>query len=358
MNTPGNQYYQSHQKLSFIGERGQLLLSDSSVLVIGAGGLGCPCLLYLTGCGIKTIAVADFDTVAVSNLHRQTLFTIDDVGLLKTNVAIKKLQQQNPYITLIEHTEFVAEENILSLLKNYDIIVDATDNFSVRYLINDACVLLNKPLVYGAIYKSEGHVTVFNYRQSATLRCLFPEPINNDTIPNCADIGAYNITTGIIGLMMANEVIKIITQNESVLASQLFCIEVIGGKTQKIHFKALPESRVKSIQRFQTTEGALEISPAFLKQKITDKEVLQLIDVRDEDERTQQHIGGIHIPAADFVNHFPTMPEGAMTVVYCEHGNRSTSAVVALREKGIKNIYSLQGGIRYFLQQYPYFIHQ
>ena len=357
MNQSANQYYQSHQKLSFIGQRGQSMLSNSKVLVIGAGGLGCPCLQYLAGCGIKIIGVADFDTVAVSNLHRQTLFTIDDVGLLKTRVAVKKLQQQNPFITLMEDTGFVNEENILSLLKNYDVIVDATDNFGTRYLINDACVLLNKPLVYGAIHKSEGHVTVFNYLQSATLRCLFPESTNNNSIPGCTDIGAYNITTGIIGVMMANEVVKIVTQNENVLAGQLFCIEVIGGKTKKIHFTSLPDSRQKSIRRFENEDQSFEIDPALLWQKINNEEALQLIDVRDEAERRQKHIGGIHIPVSQFTDHFPLLLHHQMTVLYCQHGNRSSAAVAALREQGIKNIYSLQGGIHYFLQQYPHFIY-
>ncbi|MEP6711163.1 MAG: HesA/MoeB/ThiF family protein [Ferruginibacter sp.] len=358
MEKPANEYYQSHGKLSFIGPEGQSLIDNSSVLVIGAGGLGCPCLQYLAGCGIKIIGIADFDTVAISNLHRQILFTTADIGLSKTHTAIKKLNQQNPGITLVEHNRFVCQENILSLLKSYDVIVDATDNFEVRYLINDACVLLNKPLVYGAIHQTEGHLTVFNYYHSPTLRCLFPQSKNNTAIPSCAAIGAYNITTGIIGLMMANEVIKIILLNENVLASELFCMDIITGKTKKIHFKKLAQSREQSISRFRTENISLEISPAILWEKINNKEVLQLIDVREEEERVKYNIGGENIPLHKLLNNPEVINLTNTIIMYCEYGSRSLSAVTTLHEQGVKNIYSLQGGIHYFLRQYPGYISQ
>ncbi len=358
MDTAGNEYYQSHQKLPFIGAHGQALLSNSNVLVIGAGGLGCPCLQYLAGCGIKTIGIADFDTVAVSNLHRQILFTTEDVGVLKTTIAAKKLRLQNSFIKLVEHPLFVDKENILSLLENYNIIVDATDNFEVRYLINDACVLLNKTLVYGAIHQTEGHVTVFNYQQSPTLRCLFPQSASDAIIPSCADIGAYNITTGIIGLMMANEVVKVILKNENVLSGQLFCMDIITGKTKKIHFHSMPESRTESSHRFQPENFSFEINPADLWKKINNKEQVQLIDIREEEERRQEDIGGEHIPLKQLLNNPTEIVCNDLIVLYCQHGSRSAFGVAALRQQGIKNIYSLQGGIHYFLQQYPQFINQ
>ena len=188
------------------------------------------------------------------------------MGKPKALAAVEKLTAYNPYISLTADEVFVDETNVLSLLENKNVIVDCTDNFQVRYLINDACVLLDKPLVYGAIHKNEGHVTVFNYQQSPTLRCLFPESGINDNIQSCADIGAYNITTGIIGLMMANEVIKIIVQHPDVLASKLIQMDVLTGNSLQVKYKSSPDGRQKSIERFRSS-ATIEISPALLSQK-------------------------------------------------------------------------------------------
>jgi sulfur-carrier protein adenylyltransferase/sulfurtransferase len=242
------EYYSSHSKLPFIGEAGQELLKQSKVLVIGAGGLGCPCMLALAGAGVGTIGIADFDVVSVSNLHRQNLYSLNDEGKKKTIVAKEKLSLYNPFIVIQTHDVLVYQKTVLPLIEGYDIIVDCTDNFLARYLINDACVYLNKPLLYGAIHKSEGHVTVFNYNGSATLRCLFPKD-DNDTTQSCADIGAYNIITGMIGLMMASEAIKIITKNNEVLANTLLSFDALTGNTMKIQYKLNPESNVKSKER-------------------------------------------------------------------------------------------------------------
>lgn len=245
------EFYSSHHKLPFIGEAGQELLKQSKVLVIGAGGLGCPCLLALAGAGVGTIGIADFDVVSVSNLHRQNLYSLSDEGKKKTMVAKEKLSQYNPFIAIQTHDVLAYQKTVLPLIEGYDIIVDCTDNFLARYLINDACVYLNKPLVYGAIHRSEGHLTVFNYEGSATLRCLFPKD-DNDTTQSCADIGAYNIITGMIGLLMANEVIKVITGHKEVLANTLLSVDALSGNTMKLQYKLNQESIVKSKERFQT----------------------------------------------------------------------------------------------------------
>lgn len=345
-------YYKSHCKLPTIGEQGQDILNNSKLLVIGAGGLGCPCLQYLTGCGIGTIGIADFDKISVENLHRQILYTADDVGAYKTSVAIKRLGAQNPLITLIEHRQYVDETNILPLLQEYDIIVDATDNFQVRYLINDACVFLDKPLVYGAIHQTEGHVTVFNYQSSPTLRCLFPEAAANNAVPSCADIGAYNIITGIIGIMMANEVIKIITKSPHVLAGKLYCIDAYTGKTRKVSYSLLNESREKSLSRFTSVQNPVEISPSELFDKITNNEKFRLIDVREKDERKLENIGGEHIPLNIFFLNTSFQLNDESVIIYCQHGSRSLAAAQYLRKKGLK-AYSLQSGIHGFYLQYP-----
>lgn len=249
MISPEKEYYSSHSKLPFIANEGQGQLQQSRVLVIGAGGLGCPCLLALAGAGIGTLGIADFDAVSLSNLHRQHLYTVPDEGKKKTAVAGEKLSQYNPFIHIQTHDMLVYEKTVLPLLEGYDVIVDCTDNFLARYLINDACVYLNKPLVYGAIHRAEGHVTVFNYNGSGTLRCLFPID-ESDPAQSCADIGAYNVVTGMVGLMMANEVIKIITANTEVLCNRLLSMDVLTGSTMKIQYTLNEDSRIKSRERF------------------------------------------------------------------------------------------------------------
>lgn len=345
-------YYQSHQKLPFIGIDGQAKLNAAKVLVIGAGGLGCPCLQYLAGAGIGTIGIADFDTVSLTNLHRQLLFSVDDIGLLKTEVAAKRLVQHNPNIHLNTHQLLVDKDNVLALLNDYDVIVDATDNFEVRYLINDACVYLQKPLVYGAIHQTEGHVTVFNYQGSATLRCLFPENTNTNAIPSCADIGAYNITTGIIGVMMANEVVKVLLDNENVLANQLYCIDVLTTKSRTIKYKLVAESLVKSKQRFTAKAININITADELYQLITSNTVIQLVDIRESYERDEIITDSIHIPIADLSEQLALLPKQQTIVLYCATGNRSLQAATLFRRQGFENLYSLQGGISYFTQQH------
>jgi len=252
MMSPKKEYYSSHSKLPFIAEKGQEQLQQSRVLVVGADGLGCPCLLALTGAGIGTLGIADFDAVSVSNLHRQHLYSLEDEGKKKTAVAKERLSKYNPFIHLQTHDVLVYEKTVLPLLEGYDVIVDCTDNFLARYLINDACVYLNKPLVYGAIHRAEGHVTVFNYHGSGTLRCLFPKD-ESDSTQSCADIGAYNIVTGMVGLMMANEVIKIITDHEEVLAGRLLTMDVLTGNTMKLQYALENGSLLKSRERFGTS---------------------------------------------------------------------------------------------------------
>lgn len=345
-------YYQSHQKLPFIGIDGQAKLNAAKVLVIGAGGLGCPCLQYLAGAGIGIIGIADFDMVSLTNLHRQLLFTVNDIGQLKTEVAAKKLAQHNPNIGINTHQLLVDRNTILELLSNYDVIVDATDNFEVRYLINDACVVLQKPLVYGAIHQTEGHVTVFNYQGSATLRCLFPENTNTNAIPSCADIGAYNITTGIIGVMMANEVVKVLLGNEKILANQLYCIDVVSTKSRNIKYKLVSESLVRSKQIFAAKTTNIAISAEEVYECLKIKAAMQLVDIRESYERDEIIANSLHIPIGELSDQLPLLAKQQTFVLYCATGNRSLQAATLFRKQGFENVYSLQAGISYFIQQY------
>jgi len=342
------QFYQSHSKLNFIGPAGQANLQAAKVLVIGAGGLGCPCLQTLATCGIGRIGIADFDVVSVSNLHRQTLYNFEDVGKRKAIVAQQKLQQINPYVAVSVFDTMVDETNILALVRDHDIIVDGTDNFATRYLINDACVYLNKPLVYGAIYQTEGHVTVFNYQGSATLRCLFPEPNAETHVPSCAEVGAYNVVTSVIGTMMANEVVKLVLGNPDVLANKLVSYDALSVEMCTIAYREDTASRGKSMERFTSDAVVTDISVDDFLALAPDS--YQLIDVREDWEHDEFNIGGNQIAFAKFKRYdFSPYQKHDHIILYCMQGLRSQSAAQFLRESGFKNAVSLRGGLNAYL---------
>ncbi len=348
-------YYQSHQQLDFIGVAGQQQISAAKVLVIGAGGLGCPCLLHLAACGVGVIGIADFDVISLSNLHRQTLYTFKDVEKSKVKTASQTLLAHNPHIQVQEHDFLVDESNVLQLIQNYDVIVDGTDNFLVRYLINDVCVFLNKPLVYGAIYKSEGQLAVFNYQNSPTLRCLFPEPPPENSIQSCAEIGAYNITTGVIGTMMAGEVVKIILKSDAVFTGKLIYVDVLEGKNTRLSFTENPGSRTISINRFHKVEQPIAIALKDFQAKFQHQN-FQLIDVRKDDDHEDFNIGGINIPLSK-ISRFPpdTFSPDDTLIFYCQQGIRSHQAAEFFRQAGFPNAFSLQGGLSAYKNQLPIF---
>lgn len=209
--------YQKQVMVDDIGINGQIKIKQSKVAVIGAGGLGCPILQYLTSVGVGTIGVIDFDTVEVSNLHRQTIYSTEDIGKPKVEIAIQKLSTQNTFINLISHKVLLNEQNAETILSQYDIVVDGCDNFLTRYVINDICVKINKPLVYGSILNYEGQLAVFNYKGSKNLRDLFPEPPNNEDVPSCSENGVLGTVPGIIGAMMAQETINVIMEKPSLV---------------------------------------------------------------------------------------------------------------------------------------------
>lgn len=346
-------YYKSHIKLDFIADAGQHKLQAAKVLVIGAGGLGCPCLTALAACGIANIGIADGDIVSSSNTQRQTLFNYSDIGKPKTAAAIHSLMLRNPYLLYHEHSFFTDEKNILSLIEPYDIVVDATDNFNTRYLINDACVVKGKPLVYGAIFQTEGHLTVFNYLGSATLRCLFAEQGPEEDIPSCADTGAYMITTTMIGNMMAGEVIKIILKHEALISGKLLSYDALSNKSFLTTYQADKHSVQKSYSRFKVMQTSVELSAEdFLERTRTAG--IELIDVRSPAERSVQHIGGKNIPLQELdlldLSRFTTAQH---FYFYCQTGARSLQAAKRLRAKGYKNVFSLKNGITNFNYQIP-----
>ncbi|MBN3662858.1 MAG: HesA/MoeB/ThiF family protein, partial [Ornithobacterium rhinotracheale] len=218
LNEKEKRQYARHILLNEIGIEKQEKLKNSSVLVIGAGGLGCPILQYLAAAGVGNIGIIDPDKVSETNLHRQVLFTHDDLGKPKTDVAKKHLSRLNPFIQIESYPFALDEKNALALFKKYDLIVEGSDSFSTKYLTNDACVLAEKPFILGSIFKFEGQLSVYNYRNNATYRCLFPEPMSSADMPTCSEVGVIGVLPGVVGTLMANEAIKILTEIGDVLA--------------------------------------------------------------------------------------------------------------------------------------------
>jgi len=239
------QRYSKQIILPEIGEAGQERLSSASVLVIGAGGLGCPVLQYLAAAGIGKIGVVDFDTVDISNLQRQVLYTEKDLNQSKSETAKNKIQEINSVIEVVSLNVKITSENILSVIQPYDIVVDGTDNYETKYLINDACVILDKPLVFGSIYKYQGQLSVFNHHDGPTYRCVFPTPARTD---NCNETGVVGVLPGIVGTMMANEVIKIIIGLGEILSGTLLVIDSLTLEISRYYFTAVEENkRVKTL---------------------------------------------------------------------------------------------------------------
>jgi len=228
--------YSRHITLSEVGLVGQLKIAESKVLVIGAGGLGSPLLLYLTAAGVGTIGIVDFDKVSESNLQRQVLFREQDLNINKAISAKKLLNARNSDIEIKSYPHIFDTSNALELVQDYDIVVDCTDNFRTRYLINDACVKLGKPFVFAAIYKFEGQLSVFNYKGGPTYRCLFPTPPKAGEVPNCEEVGVLGVLPGVLGMYQANEVLKIILSIGSILSGQLLSINLLTNDQRLLRF--------------------------------------------------------------------------------------------------------------------------
>ena len=336
--------YSRHLLLAEVGNEGQSLLKNASVLVVGAGGLGCPVLQYLVAAGVGTIGVCDGDTVDETNLQRQVLYGAQDVGKLKVEVAKHKLSLQNEFVQLTAYPTHLNANNALEIISNYDIIVDCTDNFSSRYLINDACVIAGKPFVYGAIYKFSGQVSVLNFRGGPTYRCLFPSIPDEGEIPNCSEIGVLGVLPGLIGTMQANEVLKMILGLET-LSGKLLSIDALSMQQDIFSFELNPENlKISSLKQKNTN---CEIVP-----EITAEELLtlmdddiQLVDVREQEEYDSYNIGGVLASLSNFEEHIEKFDESKKTIVVCQSGKRSLKAAEILLEKGFKDVVSLKGGL-------------
>lgn len=340
--------YNRHLILDKIGTEGQLKLKKSKVLIIGAGGLGCPILQYLTAAGIGTIAIVDDDTVDQTNLQRQILYTHCDIGKFKAQVAAERLSGLNPFVKFKIHTERFSSKNALSLFTPYDIVIDASDNFPTRYLANDAAILTDKPLVFGSIFKFEGQVSVFNYRNGPTYRCLFPSPPAPNASSNCSDIGVLGVLPGIVGSLQANEVIKMICGIGEILSGKLLTYDALTMQQQIFAFKKNKSIKINRLNNDCSSSCAqqneyVEITMVELKNR---KAAYNLLDVRTYLERKQNDIGGLHIPLNELERRHMEIPPSTDLIVYCKAGTRSKRAIDLLKEKAVTNsLINLKGGI-------------
>jgi sulfur-carrier protein adenylyltransferase/sulfurtransferase len=361
-NTEKNRY-DRHIKLSEVGLEGQGRIKASKVLVIGAGGLGCPVLQYLTAAGVGTIGVIDDDVIDESNLQRQVLFGTEDVGQYKVSTAIAKLKTQNPFVLFKEYKERLTTQNALGLFQDYDIIVDGTDNFSTRYLINDACIITNKPLVYGSIYKFEGQISVFNFDNGPSYRCLFPSPPKENLLPNCSEIGVLGVLPGVIGTLQATEVLKIILQRGTVLSGRLKIINILENTNLELAIQKNGSlvKQVKETGLLESYELFCEVNKEKMGANYTIDDIERLlsdenvvfIDVRDEWEQPRvPELNALEIPLEELEEAVNSIPKDKIAVVFCQSGGRSQQVVAYLeRQHKFTNLHSLQGGIMNYIHR-------
>lgn len=342
--------YSKQVILPEVGMHGQEQLKAAKVLVVGAGGLGCPVLQYLVAAGVGTIGIADGDKVDITNLQRQVLYTTADIGSGKAATAHQKLAALNPHVYFNIYPVFIDHNNAIEIIREYDIVVDGSDNFATRYLVNDACVMLGKPMVSGAIYKFEGQVSVFNYKGGPTYRCLFPEPPGVGESPNCADIGVIATLPGIIGTIQANEVIKIITGIGEMLSGKLLVIDTLTMNSHTFSFK-LNEAN-KNITHLpapgdeqQCEVQVMQVSYDELLRMMSSDTTVQVVDVREVEEHAIGNIGGINIPLSEFEDGYKVLDFNMPVTLYCASGARSAHAARILLGKGFKHVYNLQGGV-------------
>lgn len=332
-----------------LGIAGQQKLKNAKVLMVGAGGLGCPVLQYLVAAGIGFIGIVDDDTVDETNLHRQILYSADDIGKNKAQVAVEKLSVLNPHVKFSAYPVRLSLQNADQLFRTYDLVIDGSDNFPTRYLVNDTCAALNLPLVFGSLFKFEGQVSVFNYRGGPDYRSIFPEPPGIDEVPNCAEIGVIGVLPGIIGTYMANEAIKVICEIGEVLSGKLLCVNALDGTSTVFKFSNGKDSEQKkhSLQAGTANSTGDEITAEELIHLQNNKaEEVYLVDVRENYEFEDHNIGGVNIPLHELQDRIRELPEDMTIVFYCQTGQRSKMAVQLLKEIFKAKVYSLKGGMK------------
>lgn len=356
--------YSRHLIMPEVGMDGQLKLKAAKVLLIGTGGLGAPLGLYLTAAGIGKIGLVDFDVVDSTNLQRQVTFGSSDVGKPKTQAAQNRLKNLNADIEIVTYETRLTSENALELFRDYDVIVDGTDNFPTRYLVNDACVLLGKPNVYGSIFRFEGQVTVFGMPDGPCYRCLYPEPPPPGLVPSCAEGGVLGVLPGIIGSLQAMETIKLILGAGDSLEGRLLLFDALAMKFRELKLRKSatcpvcgPNRTIHELIDYQEFCGIRgeeepesnlqvpEITPRELKQRLDRGDDLFVLDVREPHEYQICNLNGHLIPLGELPRRVHELDSSQEIVAHCRSGKRSAEAVDFLRKAGFRKIYNLRGGI-------------
>lgn len=342
-----------------VGLKGQEKLKCAKVLLIGAGGLGSPLGMYLTAAGIGTIGLVDYDKVDFTNLQRQIVFTTKDVGRPKLEAAKEHLQALNPNVKFILHEAKLTSKNALEIFKDYDVIVDGTDNFPTRYLVNDACVFLKKPNVYGSIFRFEGQVSVFDSTKGPCYRCLYPQPPPAGSVPSCAEGGVLGILPGIIGTMQANETVKLILGTGEPLIGRLIIFDALQMRFKELKLKKDPNCvvcgknpAINHLIDYEAFCGVAEeqpeweISPKELKKMLDENKQVTIIDVREPFEYEICHLDGSKlIPLGELRSRMNELNSADNIVLHCHHGGRSAQALILLRDAGFRKLKNLKGGI-------------
>ena len=358
--------YSRHLILPEVGMEGQQKLKAARVLCVGTGGLGSPLAFYLAAAGVGTLGLVDFDVVDASNLQRQIIHSTKDIGRKKLDSAEEKLKALNPALNVVKHETMLTSANALEILKDYDIVADGTDNFPTRYLVNDACVLLGKPNAYGSIFRFEGQASVFATKDGPCYRCLYPEPPPPGLVPSCAEGGVLGILPGLVGVIQATEVIKLILGKGDSLAGRLLLVDALNMRFRELKLRKNPECPVCGLnptvtklidyQQFcgiapETQEekklknGIPQMTVKELKHRLDVGDNVLLLDVREPYEYQIANIGGKLIPQNDVPQRLAEIDRDREVVVHCRTGGRSQRIAEFLKQSGYSNVANLAGGI-------------
>ena len=358
--------YSRHLILPEVGLEGQQKLKAAKVLCVGTGGLGAPLTFYLAAAGVGTIGLVDFDVVDESNLQRQIIHSTADVGRPKIDSAADKLKALNPHVKIVKHETMLTSANALEIIKDYDIVADGTDNFPTRYLVNDACVLSgNKPNAYASIFRFEGQASVFATEEGPCYRCLYPEPPPPGLVPSCAEGGVLGILPGLLGVMQATEVIKLILGKGDPLIGRLVLVDSLNMKFRELKLRKNPDcpvcgthptvTKLIDYQQFcgivpeqkpaPMQNGIPQVTPVDLKRRLDAGEDVFVLDVREPHEYQIVNIGAPLIPLGDLPNRLGELDANREIVIHCKTGGRSQRAAEFLQKSGFKNVSNLGGGI-------------